>query len=120
MKYLGVQVCNTDFSEAGVELSQCWRYVSLHQKLLCSDDVTEVSSISKCMFPLINQHSQLSWLPIDSQKKLQKWILIPFCKAVVLMTTGKKNQLNCQLVVILKYFARVLVDVPHQRAVSCD
>lgn len=32
----------------------------------------------------------------------------------------KKNQLNCQLVIILKYFAHVFVEVPHQRAVSCD
>lgn len=56
MKYYGVWVCNTDFSEARVQFSQCWKYFSLHQKLLCSDEVAEVSSISKCMFPLINEH----------------------------------------------------------------
>lgn len=56
MKYLGVQICNTDFNEAGMQLSQCWKYFSLHQKLLCSDEVTEASSISKCVSPLINEH----------------------------------------------------------------
>lgn len=56
------------------------------------------------------------------EKRIMKvdTVCIPFCKAVVLMTTGKKKQLNCQLVIILKYFAHVFVDVPHQRAVSCD
>lgn len=56
VKCFGVHVCNTDFSEAGVQFSHCWKYFSLHQTVLCSDAVTEASSISKCMSPLINEH----------------------------------------------------------------